>query len=1784
MTAANARQYASAREFQERELQETLRKLLSLGRLVITPEWNYLADDWVTCVSAADIDDDGDTEIVAGSRDGYLRVLTRQGTERWKTFIGSWITSVAIVPSPALQELGEEQSSLALTASALLPGTNKPLPRILVSTRKGQVCALDRYGNLLHTGEWSRWTRGGPTIHQLAMHPRHPREVVVGGEDHFVYVLDAPTGRELGRYDLRWRVYGVCMADVDGDGEEEILAVCTDKHIHILGRRLTSPDTVELIERGKIRLLYRSYALAVAEQESAHAQQRSPEKRRPAVIFSSDGGKDLRSWTVASQNHALPLTFNRTKLARSLRQHALRRRVLTIHTADINNDGQLEILVGSADHFLYIFDQHEQLLWKQDFGSSIYSICACDYDEDGITEIIVGMGDNNIRACKIELDLERYEPGLISNTPSNTRPALYSQIQQTFQKLRRLGFKELPLAPGDMLAELAHNLGLLQNEEEKPEKKEIALAKLKLEQNRYEEALSLLSRLREQRIQRYWEEPLTRLGHIRDLSFGNVKGNAISEILVGTDEGELIAVDINNEKKELWQPRPRSASGVVSLSTGHAPQERDYETILAVLENQTLSYISNSGATLALPPGLLEPGERVSSLSTRAFSPDGAQWIDYIVLGLEGRQIRLYNATTAQCQALIATDETATLLFAGDILGQRQLEILAANAGHAVVLYAQDQADPARYLECWRYQTGDRIRGLCAVDIDNDGQVEIVIGSEDRNVYVLNHLGELKWRYFMPDGVFSIDVCNIDHDSQDEHEILAGVDDGSVYILNCRGDLKLQIQIGDRVRVVRARDLHPQKLQRPQDRYLRDDMVEIAVATDDSLMLFQYLPPDDVKELIDQSWYFVLNNVEVRDALYTYSDYRTQPDEYVRAFALSRLAGQKQHQDEDFTHISTAIAKDPSLVVSEALARAIVNLCRTSSKQDMHQSRRLLLQLAKKPHRRTRIALINMLDELAKVDKRLSFDYLKRFLRNEDLWLRRMVIRQLYNMVELDPEQVFALLKSSAHDKHLWIRQEIGRSLARYFDYRRRHSPDQWPRAETGSPLRLCPPRSLLLDLHELLSSGIDVAITQQVATSSQEPAIKQLFATYARFQQAISLRLGQNPLDNSLEGLQRVTRLQTFLEHKKAYQNDLTAFLVALQSTMQLMPQVEDILVVYQELLNVLQVHTLSDIEQFQRLTDSEEMRIFTHFKAIDATLSRILAVVDLVKRYRKREALRDQAATLLEAINLLIQIRHHYLESRLNASETSLLPEDALFRIALQQWYALLQQELRKLSGAAQISIELLPHAVQHADTVELTFQLTNSGKSAADAVRVSIPASSPDYEVVGNAACTLPEVSTSRAQTTSFLLKPLTESFRLVTTVIYNDAEKHDCVQQQGHNIDLQPVRSEFKEILNPYHGGTPASDAKMFYGRAEDLLTLSKALGGTTASANRVILLIGQRRSGKTSLIYQLEHRLHPHVPVHIDLQLFALANNEAELFSDIALKIQEAMQAKGLLPPSLTESEMNFRADPGRTFDLYLKACTQLLNGQRLILFFDEFEIFSQLIQQKRLDENVMHYLRSIMQHRLGVNFLLAGAPHLLLHDLNNRSALLNIAQHHHLSRLTAREATDLITQPVPDLTYDPLALELIRQLTGDQPYLIHLLCEELIYYCNKERKNYANTNDVRKIIDNVLERGDNYFWMIWRLASFPEERLILALLAGEPARGQDKVFSLADLKKAFSDLNCSYNSEKTRQALHHLQQEELIEIDNHGQLFSIPIDLTRLWLYRHTTPERIARDEFNGGE
>lgn len=101
------------------------------------------------------------------------------------------------------------------------------------------------------------------------------------------------------------------------------------------------------------------------------------------------------------------------------------------------------------------------------------------------------------------------------------------------------------------------------------------------------------------------------------------------------------------------------------------------------------------------------------------------------------------------------------------------------------------------------------------------------------------------------------------------------------------------------------------------------------------------------------------------------------------------------------------------------------------------------------------------------------------------------------------------------------------------------------------------------------------------------------------------------------------------------------------------------------------------------------------------------------------------------------------------------------------------------------------------------------------------------------------------------------------------------------------------SEFKPVPNPYLVGNPIKTQKMFYGAQDDLAFVKRKLEGGNQSF--VIVFRGERRSGKTSILFQiLNGELRAgFLPILVDMQTVAGLKSDGEFFEKVAKETVKA---------------------------------------------------------------------------------------------------------------------------------------------------------------------------------------------------------------------------------------------------------------------------------------------------
>ncbi len=308
--------------------------------------------------------------------------------------------------------------------------------------------------------------------------------------------------------------------------------------------------------------------------------------------------------------------------------------------------------------------------------------------------------------------------------------------------------------------------------------------------------------------------------------------------------------------------------------------------------------------------------------------------------------------------------------------------------------------------------------------------------------------------------------------------------------------------------------------------------------------------------------------------------------------------------------------------------------------------------------------------------------------------------------------------------------------------------------------------------------------------------------------------------------------------------------------------------------------------------------------------------------------------------------------------------------------------------------------------------------------------------------------------------------------------------------------------FRYIPNPYQPGVPLrSGNPTFFGR-EDVFNFIRQ--NVLALAQKAILvLIGERRTGKTSVLRQLPARLNDprYVPIYVDAQALGIDPGMENFFLSLAIAIADGLDKVGIPiePPTLAE----LRDGPQDVFERrFLPMVRERIGKRVLLLTLDEFEELGERVSRDRLPSEIFPYLRHLIQHGEQLAFIFAGTH--IMEELVGEywSVLFNVAKYKKVGFLNREETIRLITEPVRPygMVYEDLAIDEVLRLTACHPYFTQLLCNILVNWCNQAHCNYVTVQDVRDAVEELLETGRAHLAFIWQ-SSNREDRVVLSALA-----------------------------------------------------------------------------------
>jgi hypothetical protein len=499
---------------------------------------------------------------------------------------------------------------------------------------------------------------------------------------------------------------------------------------------------------------------------------------------------------------------------------------------------------------------------------------------------------------------------------------------------------------------------------------------------------------------------------------------------------------------------------------------------------------------------------------------------------------------------------------------------------------------------------------------------------------------------------------------------------------------------------------------------------------------------------------------------------------------------------------------------------------------------------------------------------------------------------------------------------------------------------------------------------------------------------------------------------------------------------------------------------------------------------------------------------------------------------------------------------------RIGLEVFRQHLVGALRELRQRAEIQLELRSRVLPSRRETLVVVELRNTGQGHAENLEVRLD-DSTGLKVLTRSRRLASLLKQQAVQLEFQVEHQRGERVRLSFHISWDDLERagHQAVFADVIELRKDAERSmTFRPLRpNPYVVGRPLRESDVFIGRDETFRRIASSLEG--ANQDNVVVLMGQRRMGKTSVLRQLKARLGPgYAPVVVDLQGI-LGRGEGAFLWEIAAAICDGLDAIGI---TIEEpSSASFAEDPGWVFrHHFLRPAGEALGERRLLIAFDEFEVLAERIAAGDLSPRILPYFRSLMQHEEKISFVFAGTHRLDQLTGDYWGALFNLAIYLEVGNLHAEEVEELFLRPTREaFEIDPLALDKAVRVTGGHPHFCQLLAREMVELRNEELLGYLTIQDLNRITQRVVQKGQLHIAYLWDEASLDERLLLLALTELLATEG---VATLATVRGLIEERYPKAGDCDLAFALRILLRKELLREEN-GRI-ELRIELLRYWM------------------
>lgn len=425
----------------------------------------------------------------------------------------------------------------------------------------------------------------------------------------------------------------------------------------------------------------------------------------------------------------------------------------------------------------------------------------------------------------------------------------------------------------------------------------------------------------------------------------------------------------------------------------------------------------------------------------------------------------------------------------------------------------------------------------------------------------------------------------------------------------------------------------------------------------------------------------------------------------------------------------------------------------------------------------------------------------------------------------------------------------------------------------------------------------------------------------------------------------------------------------------------------------------------------------------------------------------------------------------------------------------------------------------------------------------------------------------------------------------------ALKLDGQQVDGSTEIAFDVLSEANEPTNavvdlggsPYVCGDPIRPERndVFFGREELISQIRRQI----VQSGNVVLLEGNRRSGKTSILSHLEG-IGP-VPgwlgIYCSLQGAEGSKDSvgvptAAVFREIASSIAKGLVALGgeipLPDGSVLPAKQKIgiakacrqgisEESPFTDFRDYIEVVLAVVEERNLgiLLMLDEFDKLQEGIDNGVTSPQVPENIRYLVQTYSKLSVILTGSRRLKRLREEYWSALYGLGIRFGVTSLPDKAASKLVTEPVKGiLNFSRESVDRAISLTNRQPYLLQCLCN-WIFNMTAQLKTRSVTLDLVEQAADLLAENNEHFASLWDYARSDRRRFILGLIHKEEAGPDPLRFGV--LLELLSHHGVEVKEDILIADLEFLRELELIDlVGESGGKYVLSIPLMGRWIDR----------------